>query len=176
LVKLNNINLSFSSSIYIRLPSRSDMAWNHYFTPFSYRLWLAVVIAACVLCACLALTNFSNRSNQSLSLIDTVFYISSCLCQQGQKANSLYGYFDVFHAFTCGYFLSFSFSFEQFLISLFRIFSTSYSCPSIPQIYWSNMPTYLIFPFISSLIINSLSSFLSYICNEIYFLNVIKQI
>jgi len=87
--KLNNINLFFSSSIYVRLPSRTDMAWNRYFAPFSYGLWLAVAIAACVLGVCLALTNFSNNSKHSLSLTDTVFYIPSCLCQQGQKTNLL---------------------------------------------------------------------------------------
>jgi hypothetical protein len=156
---------SFSSSIYIRLPSRSDMSWNHYVTTFTYSLWLAVAIAACVLCGCLALSNFSNKSNQSLSLIATVFYIPSCFCQQGQKANSLYGSLDLFHAFSCGSFLSFSFSFELFFISPSHSFSTSYSCPSIPKIYWPNMSTYLISPFISTLIINSLSSFLSYTCN-----------
>jgi len=66
------------------------MAWNRYVTPFSYGMWLAVAIAACVLCVCLALTNFSNDSKQRLSLIDTLFYIPSCFCQQGQKAKTIY--------------------------------------------------------------------------------------
>jgi hypothetical protein len=69
------------------------MAWNRYVTPFSYRLWLAAAIAGCVLGVCLAVNNFSKKSNQRLSLFDTVFYIPSCICQQGQKANSLYGFF-----------------------------------------------------------------------------------
>jgi len=106
------------------------MAWNHYVTPFSYRLWLTVAIAACVLCVCLALTNLSNNNNNnnnnntySLSLIATVFYIPSCLCQQGQKANSVYGSFDLFYAVSCGPFLSFSFSFGLFLITLSFIFN-----------------------------------------------------
>ena len=152
------------------------MAWNHYVTPFSYGLWLAVAIAACVLCVCLAVTNFSNNSKQRLSLTDTIFYIPSCLCQQGQQANSLYGSFEHFHAFSYGPFLSFSFSFGLFLIPLSHSFSDCCSCPSIPQIYWPNTSTYLNFPFISTLIINSVSYFLSYNYNEIYFLNVIKQI
>ena len=66
------------------------MAWNRYITPFSYGFWLAVAIAACVLCACLALTNFSNNSKQRFNLRDILFYIPSCLCQQGQKVNPLY--------------------------------------------------------------------------------------
>ena len=156
--KPNNINLSFSSSIYIRLSSRSDMAWNHYVTPFSYSLWLAVAIAACVLFVCLALTNFTNKSNQRLSLIATIFYIPTCLCQQGQKAISLYGSFN-FSCFLLWSFPLFSF-FRTFLILVSHSFSSSYSCSSIPQIYWPNMSTYLIFPFISTLIISSLSSFL----------------
>jgi len=69
------------------------MAWNRYFTPFSYRLWLVVATAACVLCVCLVLTNFVNNSKQRLSLIDTLFYIPSCFCQKGQKVNPLYGSF-----------------------------------------------------------------------------------
>jgi len=69
------------------------MIWNPYVTPFSYGLWLAVAIAACVLCVCLALTNLSKNSKQRLSLIETVFYIPSCFCQQGQMANLLYELF-----------------------------------------------------------------------------------
>jgi len=69
------------------------MTWNRYVTPFSYGMWLAVAIAACVLCVCLALTNFSKNSKQRLSLIDTVFYIPSCFCQQGQMAKFLYELF-----------------------------------------------------------------------------------
>jgi len=152
------------------------MAWNHYVTPFSYRLWLAVAIVACVLCVCLALTNFSNKMNERLGLIATVYYIPTCLCQQGQMAISLYGSFDIFHDFSCGPFLSCSFSFGLFLISVSHSFSTSYSCRSFSQIYWLNMSTYLIFPFISNLIINSLNSFFIITCNEMYFLNVITQI
>jgi hypothetical protein len=91
--KLNTKHFSFSFSIYIRLPSRSDMAWNRYMTPFSFGLWLAVAIVACVLCICLTLTNFSKNSEQRFSLIDTLFYIPSCFCQQGQNANPLYELF-----------------------------------------------------------------------------------
>jgi hypothetical protein len=66
------------------------MAWDRYVTPFSHGLWLAAAITGCALGVCLAITNFSNKSNQSISLIATVFYIPSCLCQQGQKANPVY--------------------------------------------------------------------------------------
>jgi len=79
------------------------MAWNHYFTPFSYRLWLAVAIDACVLCVCLAVTNFSNKSKQRLSLTDTVFYIPSCFCQQGQMS--------ILFSFSFGFILNLSYSF-----------------------------------------------------------------
>jgi hypothetical protein len=117
--ELITINFSFSSSIYIHLPSRSDMAWNRYLAPFSYCLWLAVAMAACVLCVCLALTNFSNNSNQSLSLIATVFYIPSCFCQQGQMPNPLYGPFILsFMFFRVVLFFNFRFLLRVFLISL----------------------------------------------------------
>jgi hypothetical protein len=69
------------------------MIWNPYVTPFSYGMWLAVAMAACVLGVCLALTNFSNNSKQRLSLIETVFYIPSCFCQQGKKVKLLYELF-----------------------------------------------------------------------------------
>jgi hypothetical protein len=48
------------------------MAWDRYVTPFSYGLWLAVATAACVLCVCLALTNFS-KNKQKFDIIDTLF-------------------------------------------------------------------------------------------------------
>jgi hypothetical protein len=66
------------------------MAWDRYVAPFSYGLWLAVATAACVLSVCLAVTSFSHKSNQSFSLIATLFYIPACLCQQGQNVNILY--------------------------------------------------------------------------------------
>jgi hypothetical protein len=69
------------------------MTWDRYVLPCSYGLWLAVAITGCALGVCLAITNFSKKSNQRLSLFDTVFYIPSCICQQGQEANSLYEFF-----------------------------------------------------------------------------------
>jgi hypothetical protein len=54
-----------------------------YVTPFSYGMWLAVAMVACVLGVCLALTNFSKISEQRLGVIETVFYIPSCFSQQG---------------------------------------------------------------------------------------------
>jgi len=64
------------------------MAWDRYVTPFSYGLWLAVAIAACVLGVCLALTNYGHDSHQSLSIIATLFYIHACFCQQGKAKYS----------------------------------------------------------------------------------------
>jgi hypothetical protein len=66
------------------------MAWDGYIAPFSYGLWRAVAIAACALSVGVAVTNFSHRSNQSLSLTATLFYIPACFCQQGQHANIHY--------------------------------------------------------------------------------------
>jgi len=109
------------------------MTWNRYVTPFSYGMWLAVAIAACVLCVCLALTNFSNNSKERLSLIDTLFYIPSCFCQQGQFVVSF------FHI--CRLFVG-------FLLNIFyHLFSTSYSIPKIPLIYLTYMTSLIIFPF-----------------------------
>ena len=68
------------------------MAWDRYVTPFSYGFWLAVAIAGCALCVCLALTNYSHENHQRLSLIATVFYIPACFCQQG-KAKHSYEFF-----------------------------------------------------------------------------------
>ena len=87
------INLSFSAKVYLLPQSITDMAWDRYVTPFSYGLWLVAATIGCALGVCLALANFSNKSNQSLSLIATVFYIPSCFCQQGQKANPSYEFF-----------------------------------------------------------------------------------
>jgi hypothetical protein len=69
------------------------MVWGRYVAPFSYGLWLAVVITACVLGVCLGLTNYCHESHQSLSLIATVFYIPACFCQQGKKAKLSYEFF-----------------------------------------------------------------------------------
>jgi hypothetical protein len=107
----------FSFGIYIRVPNNADMAWDRYITPFNNGLWLAVAIAACVLCVSLALTNFSNKGNQSLSLIATVFYSPSCLCQQGKKANHLCALFTLFYVSYCNPILSFALSSGIFLFS-----------------------------------------------------------
>jgi hypothetical protein len=80
---ISTTTISFSYIIYIRLPSRHDMTWDRYVTPFSYGMWLAVAMAACVLGVCLAITNFSKTRKQRLSIIETAFYILSCFCQQG---------------------------------------------------------------------------------------------
>jgi hypothetical protein len=63
------------------------MAWDRYVAPFSYGLWLAVVIAVCALSVCLALTNYGHDSNQGLTVPAVLFYIHACFCQQGEKVN-----------------------------------------------------------------------------------------
>jgi len=112
------------------------MAWNRYITPFSYRLWLAVAIAAFVLCVCLALTNFSNNSKQRLSLIDTLFYIPTCFCQQGQKVNLIYEVFILlFMLLLLVPFFHICCLFVGFLLNNFyHSFSNSYSIQNIPLI------------------------------------------
>ena len=82
-------NLSFSTKLFIRLPRISEMAWDRYVIPCSYEMWLVVAITSYALGVCLAITNFSKKGNQKLSLFDTIFYFPSCICQQGQKANYL---------------------------------------------------------------------------------------
>ena len=61
------------------------MAWDRYIAPFSYGLWVAVAIAACVLSVCLALTIYRHKRNQSLTLSAILLYIQACFCQQGQS-------------------------------------------------------------------------------------------
>jgi hypothetical protein len=80
----------------MKIPNSSDMAWNRYFAPFSYGLWLAVVMAACTLGVCLSFTNFSQdgrKNQQSLMVIEMFFFIFGCLCQQGQNFAPLRGVF-----------------------------------------------------------------------------------
>jgi hypothetical protein len=69
------------------------MAWDRYVTPFSYGLWLAVAIVICALSVCLVVSYFSHKSNKSLTLIATLFYIPTCFCQQGQHAKPLHEFF-----------------------------------------------------------------------------------
>ena len=80
--------------MFLRPHSISDMAWDRYVTPFSYGLWSVATITGCALGVCLAIINFSNKRNESLSLIATVFYVPSCFCQQGQKAILTYEFFN----------------------------------------------------------------------------------
>jgi len=61
------------------------MTWDRYFAPFSYGLWVAVAIAACVLSVCLALTVYGHKGKQSLTVSAIFFYIQACFCQQGQS-------------------------------------------------------------------------------------------
>jgi hypothetical protein len=83
----------FSTDVYIRTPEKSDMGWNLYLAPFSYGLWLAVVMAICALSFCLVLTNCSpgrEKGDNSLSVSAVLFYIFGCLCQQGEAAYPIY--------------------------------------------------------------------------------------
>ena len=82
--KFRNSNFSSSDNVFIRLPSNSDMTWDRYVAPFSYGLWLAVAIAACVLSVCLALTNYGRERDQNLTVPAIMFYVLGCLCQQGE--------------------------------------------------------------------------------------------
>jgi hypothetical protein len=66
------------------------LAWDRYVTPFSYGLWLAVVIAVCALSVCLTLTNCGHDRNQGLKVRAVLFYIHACFCQQGEKVKSFY--------------------------------------------------------------------------------------
>jgi len=75
--------------VYIRVPEIWDVGWNLYLMPFSCDLWLAVVVAICVLSLCLALANCSpdgEKRDHSLSVPAVFLYIFGCLCQQGQIA------------------------------------------------------------------------------------------
>jgi hypothetical protein len=78
-----NSNLSSSDNVFIRLPDNSDMTWDRYVALFSYGLWLAVAIGVCVLCVCLALTNYGHERNRSLTVHAIFFYVLGCLCLQG---------------------------------------------------------------------------------------------
>jgi hypothetical protein len=71
--------------VFIRQPKKSDMAWDRYVTPFSYGLWLAVVIAACAISVCLALTNQGHEKDHNLTLSAILFYIHACFFQQGES-------------------------------------------------------------------------------------------
>jgi hypothetical protein len=85
-----------STRVFMKIPNSSDMAWNRYVAPFSYGLWLAVVMAACTLGVCLSFTNCSQddrKNQQSLTVIEMFFFIFGCLCQQGQNFVPLRGVF-----------------------------------------------------------------------------------
>jgi hypothetical protein len=60
------------------------MAWDRYVTPFSYGLWLAVVIAVCAFGVFLALANYAHERNQNLKVSAIFFYVHASFCQQGQ--------------------------------------------------------------------------------------------
>jgi hypothetical protein len=65
------------------------MAWDRYVTPFSYGLWLAVAITACVIGVCVAVTNYGHEGELNLAFSEILFYIHASLCQQGDS----YGYY-----------------------------------------------------------------------------------
>ena len=90
--RITTVNLYFSFNVFIRLPNNSDITWDRYVTPFSYGLWLAVVIAACALCVCLALINYGYERNQSFTMSAVFFYIQASFCQQGQTDESCFFY------------------------------------------------------------------------------------
>ena len=159
--------------MFLRLPSISDMAWDRYVITFSYGLWLAVAITGCALGVCLAITNFSNNSNQRLSLTDTAFYIPSCICQQGQKAifmNSL-SFFFIFSLVV----LYFHFQFIGCILNFFSYsFLILHSCPNIPVILIKIWPI-INFSIRLYLHYQVPQRLLLYTSNEISFLEAIKQ-
>lgn len=128
-------NLSFSAKVFLRPHSISDMAWDRYVIPFNYGLWLVAVITGCALGVCLAITNFSNKNNQSLSLIATIFYIPSCFCQQGQKANPSYDFLILsFETSVAKLFFPFLL-FWALLIFSSHSYSSFHTCPCTALIY-----------------------------------------
>jgi hypothetical protein len=66
------------------------MAWDRYVAAFSYGLWLAVSITACVVGVCLALSKYRHKKIQSLNVSAIIFYIHACFCQQGQSDKSYF--------------------------------------------------------------------------------------
>ena len=88
--RITTVSLCSSHNVYIRLPNKSDMAWDRYVTPFSYDLWLAVVITVCAISACLAITSCDHERNQNLSLSAILFYIHACFCRQGRIYKSCF--------------------------------------------------------------------------------------
>ena len=82
--------MSSSIKFFISLPNNSEMVWDRYVTPFNYGLWLAVVITACAISVCLALTNCGRERNPNLSLSAILFYIHACFCRQGRIYKSCF--------------------------------------------------------------------------------------
>ena len=61
------------------------MAWDRYVTPFSYGLWLALAVAACVISVCLALTSQGREKDHNLTVSAILFYIHASFCQEGES-------------------------------------------------------------------------------------------
>jgi len=72
------------------------MVWDRYVTPYSYRMWLAVAIAACALRVCLAHTRYGHERSQNLAVSAILFYIHACFCQQFQTDLSRHLIFFIF--------------------------------------------------------------------------------
>ena len=114
------------------------MAWDRYFAPFSYGLWMAVAISVCAITVCLALTNYGHESNQTLSLIDTVFYIPACFCQQG-KSKLSYEFFLLSSMFPVAVLFFPLIPFCTFLIFSCHSYSSFYVYLCTAPIYWPNV-------------------------------------
>jgi hypothetical protein len=69
------------------------MKWDRYVTPFSYGLWLAIVITVCVLGVCLAVTNYGHERNQNLNVSATYFYIHACFSGQCTARDLIFTFF-----------------------------------------------------------------------------------
>jgi len=110
--RITTVSLSFSTNVFIRLPNNSDIVWDRYVTPFSYGLWLAVAIAACVISVSLALTNYGHERAQSLTVSAIFLSIQACFSQQGRR--------DKYRCFTSLILYKFFVALSNNLISLFH--------------------------------------------------------
>jgi len=79
---ITTVNSNSNTNVYIRLPNKYDIAWDHYVTSFSYGLWLTVAIAACASGVCLVLINHDHGRNLNFTLSAILFYIHACSCEQ----------------------------------------------------------------------------------------------
>jgi hypothetical protein len=83
LYRITIVIFSSSINLFIRLPNKSDVAWDRYVKPFNYGLWLAIAFTVCVIGVCRALINYGYERNQSLTVSAILFNIHACFCLKG---------------------------------------------------------------------------------------------